>query len=78
MATPLRDSLTNHEMQLLVKQLKAGRPWSAVRVSMPQVDPEALDRGFKAWAHKVAGVEEKKPAPPRPPPAAPKKNDPLE
>ena len=59
----MRDAINRDEFDRLVKEVKAGKEWGEVRGIIPGVDPEALDRAFKAMVFKAAGLEEARPEP---------------
>jgi hypothetical protein len=53
----MRDAINRDEEQRLVAAVRAGQPWDEVRGLLHGVDPEALDRGFKARVLRAAGLE---------------------
>jgi hypothetical protein len=71
----VRVTILEVERDRLVDALREGKSWAEAKVLVPDVDPEVLDRGFEAWAHKEAGVElaeaPKEPKPPKQPKDAP-------
>lgn len=53
----MRDAINSDEGARLVKAMKDGADWDEARTMLPGVDPEALDRGWKDYVHREAGVE---------------------
>lgn len=52
-----KDGINGDEMKKLVAVLKATGKWEEAKAALPGVDGALLDRGFKAWAMKQAGLE---------------------
>jgi hypothetical protein len=59
----VRVTILEVERDRLVDALRKGKTWGEAKALVPDVDPEVLDRGFQAWAHKEAGLELEDPAP---------------
>jgi hypothetical protein len=59
----MRDSLFMDEIQLMVRMMKAGAPWDAVRSMFPGVDPAALDEKFKETLTARASAPDEAPSP---------------
>lgn len=71
-----RTTITTQEEAKVLREFLETKDWEAAKAVLPDVDPAALDKGWKAWAHKKAGVALEQPAPVVEKPAA-KKVDPL-
>ena len=54
----MRDAINQDEEDRLVRAVQSGKSWDEVRGMLYGVDPEALDRGFKAQVLRKAGVVE--------------------
>lgn len=53
----MRDAINSDEGRRLVVALVEGRTWDDVRTMLPDVDPFALDGGWKDWCFREAGLE---------------------
>jgi hypothetical protein len=54
----MRDAINKDEGRSLAAAMRLGKSWDEVRGMIPGVDPAALDRGWKAWVLREAGVVE--------------------
>lgn len=81
-----RTTITTQEEAKLLRAFLESKDWEVAKSFLPDVSPAALDKGWKAWAYKKAGIEPAPPAPPvvekkvEPPPVVKgeqKKIDPL-
>lgn len=51
-----RTSINDAEQARLVRALMDTKDWEAAKAVLPDVDPKALDKGFKDYAFKKAGL----------------------
>lgn len=57
-----RTLINDQESSRLVKALMDTKDWEKAKTALPDVDPAALDKGWKDYAFKKAGLDPEKAA----------------